>query len=65
MKWLFLLHLQRNAYYSFLKNKNTGGGLWQRQEGLFQPHLTDKSRFEPVLPHLKTREFYLVYCLIG
>jgi hypothetical protein len=29
-----------------------------------KPHLTDKSRFEPVLAHLETREFYLVYCLI-
>ena len=28
------------------------------------PHLTDKSRFEPVLAHLKTRGFHLIYCLI-
>jgi hypothetical protein len=29
-----------------------------------EPHLTDKSRFEPVLAHLKTTEFHLVYGLI-
>jgi hypothetical protein len=27
------------------------------------PRLTDKGRFEPVLAHLKTREFYLVTVL--